>query len=141
MKMFWMWMLLWMGMLGNPFMVAADADASDPLAQAERVVSAYLGALVQGDLETIRQLLGGSFLRKKEMLLNNPDYSARLVELYSGASYEITRLEGEVDGRSAVDVHLDMGTGGVLGTRFIVDRIAEPSTGQSNYLITDELVE
>ena len=73
------------------------------------------------------------------MLLNNPDYSAKLVELYSGASYAITRLEGEVDGKLAVDVQLELGTGGALGTRFIVERITSPSTGQSKYLITDEI--
>jgi len=139
MKRFWL-----CGLIGSVLMFgqsAAHSEAASPadMTQARSVVEAYLGALVQGDLASIRQLLGGRFLRKKEQLLNDPEYSARLVELYSGTSYEITRIGGTVDGRITVDVRLDMGTDSTLGTRFIVDRIIDPSTGKSQYFITDEV--
>lgn len=139
MKKIWLGLALLASMLGNAPIRAANADASDGPAQAEDVVSAYLGALVQGDLHTIRQLLGGMFLRKKEMLLNSPAYSARLAELYSGARYVITHVEGRIDGQWAVDAQLDTGAGSELGTRFIVASVTEPSTGQIKYLITDEI--
>jgi len=136
---------LWLcGLIGSVLMFGQSAAHSEAasradMVQARSVVEAYLGALVQGDLASIRQLLGGTFLRKKEQLLNDPEYSARLVELYSGASYEITRIGGEADGRITVDVRLDMGSSGALGTRFIVDRVSDPSTDTSQYLIMDEV--
>jgi len=139
MKKFWQGALLWLSILGNIHAVAADTGVPDELEQAESVVSAFLGALAQGDVDTISQLLGGGFLVKKERLLKNPDYSARLVELYSGTSHEITRVERTADGKVAVDVQLDMGQSGELDTRFIVDNISDPVTGKSKALIVDEI--
>lgn len=139
MKIFWLGILLWMSIPGTICVAAADAGVPDELEQAQGVVSTFLGALAQGDVDTISQSLGGGFLRKKERLLKNPDYPASLVELYSGSSYEITRVERTADGKVAVDVELDMGQSGKLGTRFMVDRITDSSTGQGKYLIIDEI--
>lgn len=73
------------------------------------------------------------------MLLNDAGYSAKLNEVYSDTTYEITNLTGIPDNKVAVDVTLDMGSSNSLDTRFIVSKVPDPSTQRQRYLITDEI--
>ena len=138
MKRLWLGIALWAGLAGHS-VAAADVVAPAERLQAESVVTAYLGALVRGDVGAIRPLLGGMYLRKKAMLLDSPGYAARLAGLYAGADYAITQVEGLAGGKLAVDARLDMDTGSTLSTRFIVDGSPDPATGQIHYLIVNEI--
>ena len=134
------WLL---GLIGSVLMFgqsAAYSEAASPadMTQARSVVEAYLGALVQGDLASIRQLLGGTFLKKNEMLLNDAGYSAKLVEIYSSATYEITGLRGIRGGKVEVDVTLNIDPSSFMDKRLIVSKVTDASTQQERYLITGE---
>jgi hypothetical protein len=89
-------------------------------------------------LESIRQLLGGRFLEKNEMLLSDAGYSAKLAEIYSATTYEITNLTAIRDSKVAVDVTLSMGSSSSMETRLIVSKMVDPSTQQERFLVTDE---
>ena len=109
------------------------------MTQARSVVEAYLGALVQGDLAAIRQVLGGTFLKKNEILLNDAGYSAKLIEIYSAATYEITGLRGIRGSKVEVDVKLNMSPSSFMDTRLIVSKVTDALTQQERYLITGEI--
>jgi len=139
MKRLWICGLIWSVLLFSQS--AAHSESANPgdMAQARSVVEAYLDALVQGDLESIRQLLGGTFLKRNEMLLNDAAYSAKLVEIYSAATYEITDLRGIRDGKVEVDVTLNMASSKSMDTRLIVSKVTDSLTQQERYLITREI--
>ena len=135
------WLL---GLIGSVLMFGqsvAHSETAGPadMTQARSVVEAYLGALVQGDLAAIRQVLGGTFLKKNEILLNDAGYSAKLIEIYSAATYEITGLRGIRDSKVEVDVTLNMDPSSFMDTRLIVSKITDALTQQERYLITDEI--
>ena len=136
MKSFWLGIALWAGLSGQA--AVADTTGFDR-AGAEAVVSAYLGALVQGDVGTIRPLLGGAFGDRKAALLNTPGYGARLAGLYAGASHRITRVEGLANGTLAVDAQLLMDDASTLDTRFIVEPVIDPRSGQARYRVIGEV--
>jgi len=138
MKRLWVCGLLWSVFLIGHSVTQAETMQPGATAQAKAVVQAYLGALLQGDLESVRQVLGGDMLKKSEMLQSDAGYSAKLNEIYSGTSYEITNLKAIRNSKVAVDVTLDMGLSNSMDTRFIVSKITDPSTQQEKYLITDE---
>lgn len=139
MKRRWLCGLVWSVLMFGQSAAHSEAATPADMAQARSVVEAYLGALVQGDLASIRQLLGGTFLKRNEMLLNDADYSAKLIEIYSAATYEITSLKGVRGSKVEVDVTLNMDLSNSMDTRLIVSKITDSLTQQERYLITSEI--
>jgi hypothetical protein len=132
-------MLLWQTLLANQSVGYAEAGSTYSLAQARSIVEVYLAALVQGDLASIRPLLGGTLLKEKERMLDDPHYSSKLSEIYSNATYEIISVMNAHGGNVAVDVRLMIDPTDYIDARFLVSEIDDASTQQSKYLITDEI--
>jgi hypothetical protein len=56
-------------------------------------LNGYLTALTRGDTEAAKSLMGGTFLKKREPLLNNPAYRQHLIEKFANASFEIVSVQ------------------------------------------------
>lgn len=131
--------LMWSAMLMNATVSMAEPASQVAMDRAEAITETYLAALLQGDVQSMKAVMGGRFLAKKEMVLDSSDYSVRLLEAYSGASYELTRSLSAGVEKTAVDARLNMADGNLLDTRFIVSRLTDSVSGQVRYLITDEI--
>ena len=132
-------LLLMQVILLNQMTVNAETGSTSPFLQAQSVVQNYLDALFRGDTRSIRQLLGGVYLKEKEMLLNDPGYSSMLSELYSNATYEINSIESPNKVDVVISVRLITDSNNYIDTRFIVSPVINASTKQSKYLITGEI--
>jgi hypothetical protein len=62
-------------------------------AQVSLVMDQYFGALVNGDIATLKSVLGGDLLKKRSSLLDNPDYSGYLSATYMNATFKILSIE------------------------------------------------
>ena len=78
-----------------------EANESD----ATLVVQRYFQALHDGDVESIRGILGGRLLARKERLLSNPTYGDYLRNHYQDLSVSITSTAVE---SGAVEVMVDL---------------------------------
>lgn len=77
------------------FTFAEDAAprASGNNAEAESVMNQYFGALVNGDVTTLKALLGGGLLKKRSRLLDNQDYPGYLAATYVNATFEMLNFD------------------------------------------------
>lgn len=88
--------------------------------EARSVVLTYLDALGQGDIFTIKQLLGDEFLEQRRNALDNPSYSSFLSKRYSLASSSIVGTQQLNQHQMAVDALIELSPDEALQCRFIV---------------------
>ncbi len=89
---------------------------------ATTVVLSYLSALQQGDTVTIKHLLGGKYLEKRRVVLDNPNYANTLSRIYSSATSKVLGTE-VIDLKSmAVDTQIELSKDEILQSRFIIMR-------------------
>jgi len=88
----------------------ANAQYSDNSGQndAIAVVESFLNAQIKGDVETIRECLGGDLLKKRLRLLSNPDYPTFLYRMYKDASFKILDTKIIDKNRIQIDVEIDI---------------------------------
>jgi len=77
---------IWFFLLPLPALAFEQADWC---VQAEAQVRAYYEALGKGDVEAIRNQLGGQLAEKRRHLLTNPTYPEYLIQTYSDRKAEI----------------------------------------------------
>ena len=87
---------------------------------ARSIVITYLDALSQGDIFTIKQLLGDDFLDQRRNALDNPSYPTFLSNRYSLASSSIVRTQQISQNQIAVDALIQLSPDEALQCRFIV---------------------
>jgi hypothetical protein len=68
----------------------AFGDDSTLEAEARSLVSQYLVAVAHGDTATIRTLIAGELLKSRDALLDNPDYSAQLIQAHQERTLSVT---------------------------------------------------
>lgn len=108
----------------------AAGDDATLEAEARNLVSQYLIAIANGDTETIRTLIGGELLKSRSMLLDNPDYSAQLIEAHQDRTLSVT--DANVVGPEQVEVDLRVKESGE--TRFDIHLLVAKTGGTSDEL-------
>ena len=88
---------------------------------AQKLVSQYLTALIQGDTKLLLDIIGGDLLESRRMLLKNPGYSSYLAEVYTGATASVTGSRQLTANRVAVDVLIEKAVDEQLGFIFMVE--------------------
>ena len=88
---------------------------------AEKLVSQYLAALIQGDTELLLGSIGGDLLKSRRMLLKNPGYSSYLAEIYTGATASVTGSKQLKGDRVSVDVVIEKAVNEQSGYTFVVE--------------------
>lgn len=83
---------------------AAAVDNTSLEAEARNLVSQYLIAVAHGDTATIRTLIGGELLESRDLLLDNPDYSAQLIKAHQNRTLSV--IDASVVGPDQVEVNL-----------------------------------
>lgn len=71
------------------FINTAQAQPSKSELAAIDVVNKYFAALQQGDVNTIKTVLGGNLLRQTENYLDQANYGTQLVARFSGSTLDI----------------------------------------------------
>lgn len=74
---------------------------------AETVLVNYFKALKDGDLTTVQGSLGPALLKRREGILSNPEYSAKLVEIHKNTTYTITGYRLNNNNTLAVFVNVE----------------------------------
>ena len=75
------------------------------------VLNRYLSALTRGDTDEAKSLMGGAFLRKRQRLLNNPEYRQHLVKKYNNAHFAIVKVQHLDNNRIKVSVLTELDNG------------------------------
>lgn len=88
---------------------------------AEKLVSQYLAALIQGNTDLLLGSIGGDLLEGRRTLLNNPGYSSYLAEVYAGATASVTGSRQLTGNRVAVDAMIRKTTDEQSGYIFLVE--------------------
>ncbi|MDX2505591.1 MAG: hypothetical protein QNL62_14090 [Gammaproteobacteria bacterium] len=88
---------------------------------AQKLVSQYLTALVQGNTELLLDILGGGLLESRRTLLQNPDYSTYLADVYVDASVSVTGSRQLSASSVAVDVVIEKSIDEQFGLIFLVE--------------------
>ena len=101
-------------------------------------VELYTQALKSGDVEEIKNLLGGRLYEKRRALLEeNTEYSDWLRQYYAGASFSfptgVTSSEQNPGKNVNVDIHL--GNGEIVTTRLVLSL----PTGSDKWKIVNQL--
>jgi hypothetical protein len=115
-----------------------SAASSADEAEARAVLLRYFDALAQGDVLTLRSLLGGDLLEKRYRLLNNPSYPAHLVETYKQAHFRIDQYTVLNEDTIAAEVVIVLSPDENVEKRFLLIREARSGLADSRYLISDE---
>ena len=83
-----------------------DSEISIYSKDAEMVVNKYLSALANGEIDSIRNSLGGEFLERRSLQLSNPIYADKLRDLYRGAEFTLRGSELLDKSRMSVNVEI-----------------------------------
>ena len=94
-------------------------------AKAQSLVSQYLTALIQGDTKLLLDIIGGDLLESRRTLLQNPDYSTYLAEVYTDASVSVTGSRQLTVNSVAVDAVIDKAVDEQLGLIFLVEVVKD----------------
>ena len=92
---------------------------------AQKLVSQYLVALIQGDTEQLLDIIGGDLLESRRTLLQNPDYSTYLTEVYADASVSVTGSRQLTANRVAVDAMIEKTVDEQFGLIFLVEIVKD----------------
>ncbi len=107
--------------------------------QAESVVIDYCVALINGDTETIKKLLGETLLKKRKKLLDNPQYDDILRERYSNSRYVIFENKLIDENQVEIDVIFVLNEQGSFKRRFVLTKEKNSKNVNSQFYIQDEI--
>lgn len=85
---------------------AQQYAVTDEQMEARAVLESYLNAQVTGNIEVIKESLGGYLLEKRLRLLNNPDYSSFLYDMYKDAYFKI--LDSKRIGENSIQIDVEI---------------------------------
>ncbi len=117
--------------------VASAASASE--AEASSVMNEYCQALVRGDIDTLKLLVGGDYLMEKEQLFSDAAYGDFLRNRYAGSRCEVIESKAMQDGSDRVEasVSIYMSSDDIVSTRFILGR----ESGSAQLRVLEEMAE
>ena len=102
----------------------ADNGQNDAIA----VIKLFFEAQTKGDVKTIRECLGGDLLKKRLSLLNNPDYSKSLYDMFKDAHFEILDSKTIGEDRIQVDVKIYINEYESQHMRYFLKKSATPNS-------------
>lgn len=105
---------------------AAMEQAPSP--EAEALLYDYFTALRTGDLNQLRNLLGGKLRAKRARLLQNDVYRHELVKFYGHADFAITGFDVHESGASVVTVEISLGGSERIHHQLTLERLAPNNT-------------
>jgi len=108
---------------------AQQYAVTDEQIEARGVLESFLNAQAAGDIEIIKESLGGELLEKRLRLLNNPDYSSFLMDVYKNASFEIFNYTNLKKDSIQIDVKIDFNEQESRQIRFL---LIKKSTSQDS---------
>ena len=80
---------------------------TDEQMEARAVLESFLNAQASGDIEIIKESLGGYLLEKRLKLLNNPEYATFLRDVYKDSNFEILNYTNLQKDGIQIDVKID----------------------------------
>jgi hypothetical protein len=113
---------------------ASIGSQIDEEAAAREVLLLYFNALSQGDVGTLRSLMGGALLEKRSRLLDNPTYPAHLVKTYGAARFVINKIETLGTADIAIDASIISTPDEVLKRRYLLRKEMAPDSGSTYHL-------
>jgi len=129
-------------LLAPPSLHSAFAQGVSPVlsgteTDAGLVMNRYFDSLLNGDVGTLKTLLGGELLKKRKSLLNNPEYSSYLATRYMNASFQILGYNSTGPNTLAVDVLITINQDELIRKRYLLER-EQSGNGAIPYRITGE---
>ncbi len=122
-------MVVGLSLYGHSMAMAAGATPRD-------AVKLYFEASQAGDIETIKQVVGGSFYNRRRVLLEeNADYSMFLREYYQGAQLQIGNVAMKENGTVGVVVMRIWFPAGTVDTQKLLVKMDAEGT----WTIVDEV--
>ena len=125
-----------------PYLHPIFGQGTSPLssgthAEADLVMNRYFDALVNGDVITLKTLLGGDLEEKRAQLLNNPDYGSYLINTYMNAEFQILGYHNSGPDTIAIDVLISFSRNEFIRKRYLLKKTLSEN-GTIPYLITHE---
>jgi hypothetical protein len=114
------------------------AALSNSEIEAQSVLTRYFSALTQGDITTLKSLLGGDLLNKRIRLLNNPTYPAFLVETYGSAHFSIEQISTVNSTDIEIDASIIFDHENIARRRFLLHKDPLITTTDVTYQIYQE---
>lgn len=105
--------------------------------EAESVMNQYFAALVNGDVVTLKLLLGGDLLKKRSRLLDNPEYPGYLSSTYTNAAFRLLNINSADPDFVQVDALITFNQDEVIRKRYTL-RKSLPQNGITVYQIVRE---
>jgi hypothetical protein len=116
------------------------SSPSEPEMAAEAVVLKYFDALTQGDIPTVRALIGGDLLTKRSRLLDNPTYSTYLIDTFGSAHIDINNYKILDNGIISIEatIFLSSSPDDSMKKFFLLKKQENSATAQPPYIIFSE---
>jgi len=114
--------VLWVTSLSLPLRgeSISNIDTAQLSSEANILVQQYFSALEVGEIDTIRGILGGELLIRRQRLLSNPTYSNILQETYENAQFTIKGVDVQADMSVLVDARIILKSANRLNVKLIL---------------------
>lgn len=119
-KFYFFWKVLGCCLVLRLGAVWAEGVLSAEQLEAEAIIDSYCKALISGDVNEIKSLLGGEYLEQKRQLLKNPIYPDFLRERYSNAHCELVNNTLVDENRVEISVNITLNGGETLQSLFLL---------------------
>jgi hypothetical protein len=114
---------------------AQNHAITDEQMEARAVLESFLNAQASGDIEIIKESLGGELLEKRLRLLNNPNYGAFLRDVYKDASFKILNYTNLQNDSIQIDVKIDFNEQESRQMRFLLLKKSIPPDSAPKFRI------
>jgi hypothetical protein len=105
--------------------------------EASSIMNQYFGALVNGDVITLKTLLGGDLLKTRRSLLDNPEYPGFLSTTYMNATLKVLNLDTSKPDTVVIDALITFKHDDSIRNQYVL-RKSPPQGGGSTYRIVSE---
>jgi hypothetical protein len=106
--------------------------------EATSVMDQYFAALVNGDVATLKTMLGGDLLEKRNSLLGNPDYSGYLADTYMNATFKMLNADSTDPNTVRIDALIIFSPDESIRKRYLL-RKSPSGGGSAAYRIISEI--
>lgn len=114
---------------------AQQYAVTDEQMEARAVLESFLNAQASGDIEIIKESLGGYLLEKRLRLLNNPNYATFLMDVYKDSNFEILNYTNLQKDSIQIDVKIDLNEQESRQMRFLLIKKSIPPDSAPKFRI------
>ena len=119
---------------------AVAVPAGDVNPEAATVMDSYFLALASGDSASLRTLLGGDLLVKRERLLDNPAYSGHLKNTYQGVDFNVLKYENNGPDSLTVEALISFAEGETVRKRYQLERSVSQAQSSSFVIVSETTI-